>query len=194
MDFYDTVYEHICAITPVPIGDFDALWAILDKRTLKKGSYFAYQGRIEKKCGLLIKGVVRTFFRNKVGEEYIKSFGTPFSFVGGFSSLVSGQTNQISVQTIVDSIILEASYTEIIKLYQTYPSLETLGRRVAESLFVFKEAREIKLLSLTAEERYLEFREEYPTLEAIVPQYYIASYLGVTPTQLSRIRRKLLSQ
>lgn len=188
------LYQYLHTISPLSKQDFEALLVVVTPRLLKKGEYFACQGRIEKNCGILTNGVVRTFFRSAQGEEHIKSFGTRFSFVGGFSSLVSGKPNQISVQAMVDCSILTAPYADLVQLYPQRPGLETLARHVVESLFIFKETREIELLSLTAEERYLQFRKQYPQLEAIIPQYHIASYLGVTPTQLSRIRRKLLSQ
>jgi CRP-like cAMP-binding protein len=65
-----------------------------------------------------------------------------------------------------------------------------MARLLAEYLFIRKEKREIELVTLDARERYAIFRKEHPTLEQFIPQYHIASYLGITPTQLSRIRRK----
>jgi CRP-like cAMP-binding protein len=76
-------------------------------------------------------------------------------------------------------------------LYDKFPDLERVGRRLAEFYFVDKEQREIEIVLLDAEKRYQIFLQQYPGLSQLIPQYHIASYLGVTPTQLSRIRRKL---
>jgi hypothetical protein len=77
-----------------------------------------------------------------------------------------------------------------VNLYNTFPALERFARKLAESYFVLKEKREIELVLLEAGERYLIFQKEFPGLENRIPQYHIASYLGITPTQLSRIRAK----
>lgn len=73
-------------------------------------------------------------------------------------------------------------------LYKRHRCWETLGRKLAEGLYIKKEMKERLLLMNTAEERYLQFLKEFPGLEKRVPQYHIASYLGITPVSLSRIR------
>jgi CRP-like cAMP-binding protein len=84
--------------------------------------------------------------------------------------------------------LLVATYQEITKLYDQHPQVERLARILAEQFFVRKEKREIELVTLEAKERYAIFQQEHPQLEQLIPQYHIASYLGVSPTQLSRIR------
>ncbi len=84
-----------------------------------------------------------------------------------------------------------ANFADLVKLYAKFHDLESLGRKIAEFYFLEKEEKEIEMALLDADKRYLIMRERFPTLEATVPQYYIASYLGISPTQLSRIRRKL---
>ena len=70
--------------------------------------------------------------------------------------------------------------------------MEKVARRLAELYFVNKEQREIEIVLWNADERYIIFQRDYPQLEQIIPQYQIAFYLGITPTQLSRIRRKFI--
>ncbi|MCH2084086.1 MAG: Crp/Fnr family transcriptional regulator, partial [Saprospiraceae bacterium] len=72
-----------------------------------------------------------------------------------------------------------------------YQDLERLGRKIAEFYFLEKEQKEIEMALLDADKRYLILRKRFPTIENIIPQYYIASYLGISPTQLSRIRKKI---
>ena len=76
------------------------------------------------------------------------------------------------------------------KLYDSIPKIERLSRILAEHFFVDKEKREIELVMLGASEKYEIFKKEHPNLENLIPQYHIASYLGISPTQLSRIRAK----
>jgi len=73
-------------------------------------------------------------------------------------------------------------------VYSKHPALNRVGRILVEHAWIGKERRETQLIMLNASERYRAFREEYPGLEQRIPQYHIASYLGITPVQLSRIR------
>lgn len=187
----DQLYKYINSISPISEATFKVYASLFEKVELKKGTYFAKQGRVEKYFGIILDGVVRTFFTTQDGEEHIKSFGIPLTFIGGYSSLLANSKNEINVQAITNCTILKAPYIELTKLYPTHPTIETLSRRITEALFIWKEKREIQFLSLNAEKRYLQFRTDYEGLEFLIPQYYIAAYLGISPTQLSRIRRKL---
>jgi len=84
-----------------------------------------------------------------------------------------------------------ANFEEFSRLYLSCPDLERAARILAERFFVQKEQREIELVVLDADQRYRLFQQQFPQLENQITQYHIASYLGITPTQLSRIRRKL---
>ncbi len=84
--------------------------------------------------------------------------------------------------------ILEADYQQILSLYEEFPKIERLNRVMAENFFVRNEDREIGLVMLDAKERYKQFQLDYVGIENEIPQYQVASYLGISPTQLSRIR------
>jgi CRP-like cAMP-binding protein len=160
------------------------------KRLLKKDTYFAKEGDYASKLGFVSKGVMRAFFRNKSGYEYNKTFFTPPSFVAAYASITSQQKNLINIQCLTDCTLFIADFRVITALYKDYPKIESLARRLAEYKFAIKEKREIELVTLNASKRYEIFRNEYPHLENQINQYHIASYLGISPTQLSRIRRK----
>lgn len=179
--------NHITPLTPAAWDDFRAMFAPV---TLSKGEYLARQGEVATTIGILLEGIVRAFFANRDGTEYSKTFFTPPAFVGAYASLVSGQPTQICLQALTSCRLWVAEYEKLTILYDRHPSLERLARRQSEWYFVDKEQREIELVMLDAEQRYELFRQRHPDLEQRIPQYYIASYLGITPTQLSRIRAK----
>jgi CRP-like cAMP-binding protein len=170
--------------------DWEAFSQLFSASILKKGDYFARVGKVEKQMGFLTNGVIRAFFRNREGIEYNKTFFTENEFFGPYASLVTRQPNQINIQALTDCQILVADYQSVTKLYGEHRQIESMARLVAEHYFVIKEKREIELVLLQADERYKIFLQEYPNLENLIPQYHIASYLGITPTQLSRIRAK----
>ncbi len=179
---------YLDSLTVLPDADWEVLRPLFSATELPRGAYFAQEGRVENNLGFLRQGVVRAFYRSSNGTEYNKTFFSGPEFFGAYSSLVSRQPNRINVQALTDCLILKASYPDIAALFPQHRSVETLARLLAESLFLRKEKREIELVLLRADERYRRFREEHPALENLISQYHIASYLGITPTQLSRIR------
>ena len=190
----EDVKKYLNTISPISEKAFEVIFSGFEVNNLKKGDYFAKEGSYAHRFGILTEGVARAFFRNSEGAEYNKFFNVPISFIGAYSSLVTKTKNLINIQCLTDCQILVADYDRFINLYQTYPEIETLSRRLSESYFVSKEKREIELVLLDAEKRYAIFKEEYPNLEQRIPQYHIASYLGITPTQLSRIRSALVQK
>ncbi len=179
--------DRLVHFTESEMGIFVSLFS---EQHLKKNEYFAKEGKYSTKLAFLTKGVMRAFYRNKEGNEYNKTFFTNSNFAGAYSSLVTGQKNLINIQCLTACTIQVANFCKITELYNGYPKIERLARKLAENKFVIKEKREIELVTLDASKRYEIFRKEHPNLENLIPQYHIASYLGITATQLSRIRAK----
>ncbi|NHZ86031.1 MAG: cyclic nucleotide-binding domain-containing protein [Planctomycetia bacterium] len=171
-------------------SEIQILLSLFTEKKLKKNEYFAVEGGYSSKIAFIKSGVMRAFYRNNEGDEYNKTFFTNSSFIGAYSSLITGQENLINIQCLTDCVILKANYEGITNLYDSTPKFERLSRILAERFFIMKEKREIELVMLDASERYEIFKKEHPNLENLIPQYHIASYLGITPTQLSRIRAK----
>lgn len=171
-------------------SEMEIFVSLFSEKNLKKNEYLAKEGEYSTKLAFLTKGIMRAFYRNNEGNEYNKTFFTNSNFVAAYSSLVTRQKNLINIQCLIDCRIQVADFGKITKLYDDYPKIERLARILAENKFTIKEKREIELVTLEASERYKIFRKEHPKLENLIPQYHIASYLGISPTQLSRIRAK----
>jgi CRP-like cAMP-binding protein len=184
------LYKYLNSISPLQDETWRRVKGLFTEKTLAKGDYFINERQQARQIGFLTSGIIRAFYRNNEGLEYNKHFFVAHNIVGGYSSLVTSTPNKIIQQTLSECQLLVANYSEITKLYDIFPDFERVGRRLAELYFVAKEQREIEIVLLNADERYLIFRKEYPQIEQQIPQYHIASYLGITPTQLSRIRRK----
>jgi CRP-like cAMP-binding protein len=184
------LYTYLNAISPIKENAWQSLRSLFSVKSLLKGEYFITEGETAKQIGFLTSGMIRAFYRNSEGIEYNKHFFIPNTIIGGYSSLITSAPNKINQQALADCTMLVANYAQITRLYDSFPDCERLGRRLAELYFVAKEQREINIVLLDADKRYLIFKQEYPQLEQLIPQYHIASYLGITPTQLSRIRRK----
>ncbi len=160
-------------------------------RRMAKSEYFARAGEQASHIGFVVSGTFRAFYLAEDGTEYNKTFFRENTFIAAFASLVTQNESSIYIQALEDSDMLAAHYTDIVRLYDRYHALERFARRVIEIEWVNKEMREIRLVLTNAEERYKHFQQEHPGLESKIPQYHIASYLGITPVALSRIRSKL---
>lgn len=183
--------QYINKISSIKKETFEELQKYFKPIQLQKNAFFVREGEFAQQIGFLKKGIVRAFFLNPEGKEYSKQFFVAPSIIGAYSSLITKQPNKIAQQALTDCEILVADFTKIEALYDKYHDVERLGRKIAEYYFLEKEQKEIEMALLDADKRYLIMREKFPTLEIVIPQYYIASYLGISPTQLSRIRKKM---
>ena len=181
---------HIANFVDLSPQEKESFTALFTEVHLKKEDYFAVEGEFSSSLCFLIEGVMRAFYRNSSGKEYNKTFFTNSNFVAAYVSITTKQRNSINIQCLTDCSMLIADYDKITALYQKFPRIESLARRLAEYKFALKEKREIELATLDATKRYDIFREEHPGLENLINQYHIASYLSISPTQLSRIRAK----
>ncbi len=180
--------EQISKVSVLKPTELEVLIALFHPATFKKHDFFAQAGEYPKKIGFVGSGILRAFYQNAKGEQYNKTFFQKGSFLGAYSALLTGQPNRIDIQCLTDCEMMVADYRAFTQLYDSYPRIERIARKLAESFFIQKEKREIDLVTLEAKERYQIFQKEHPELGQAIPQYHIASYLGITPTQLSRIR------
>jgi len=156
--------------------------------SLHKGAIFVREGKVEKQVAFQLSGVSRTYFVSPDGKEYNKAFNLANCFIGAYTSLISGEVNKVNIQALTDCQLLIADYPSFLQLLTTYRELEAFLRKLAEAYFIQKEKRELEMVQLDASQRYDLFRKRHPGLENCISQYHIASYLSITPTQLSRIR------
>lgn len=175
------------------IPETEWLWfsSKLQRQTVRKHGHFIRSGDQARSIAFCSEGLFRFYYDLEQGEEKNKSFCGNGEFVAAFSSLLLQEPSRFHIQALEDSELWVTSYTDFVSLYERHPCWERLQRRLAERLFVKKEQREMELLLCSAEQRYRIFIREYPDLHKRIPQYHIASYLGITPVALSRIRRRM---
>jgi len=181
--FYDS-------ISPLKKETWEELMPLFHEDTLSGNQYFLRENEVARKIAFLESGVVRAFFINQEGQEYNKQFFVGPSSIGGYTSLLTGKPNLIPQQALTDCKIWSCDFKSLTNRYDQYPDLERLARKMAEYYFLEKEKKELEIVLLDASQRYKIFQTEFPTLEQLIPQYHIASYLGISATQLSRIRHQ----
>ena len=166
---------------------FDPDFAILIKE-LDKSDYFSKEGQSIGDFGFVFSGILRIFYLNDKGEEWNKHFLRENNFIA--SSISPEKKSITNIQALTETVILCIPYAELVKLSTKYKEIDIFIQKLTFSYLEQKQDREISLLSEKAMNNYLNFIENYPGLENKIQHYHIASYLGITPTQLSRLRKK----
>jgi CRP-like cAMP-binding protein len=179
------------SIMPLSEKTLSLISEIFVSDELKKGEYFIEKEQLAKEIAFLETGIVRAYYINSDGKEYNKTFFSAPSIIGSYASLISKQKNAVAQQALTNCKIWKASFHKIEKLSEDNFEIERLRRIISEGYFLSNEKKEIEMALLDADKRYLILQKEYPGIELQIPQYHIASYLGISPTQLSRIRKKM---
>lgn len=177
-------------ISPISASGMEAMLGLFSPLALAEGECLIRMGESAKYVGFLTRGIMREFFLTDKGKEFNKSFVLPGMFTGSLYDLLSAQASTASVQALSPVGLLIAPYQRCVELFERDISLERLGRKFAEQLFVQKARREYELICLSATQRYQVLLQAHPDIESLISQYHIASYLGITPVSLSRIRRQ----
>lgn len=139
----------------------------------------------------IIKGLIRYFYLTPDGKEYNKLFAVENEFVGSFSYKIPNEPCSFYAQALEGTETVALPVGLIVEAFDRHPAWERVGRLVAENMALTKELREKEFLLDPAEIRYRRFMKENPGLAQRIPQYHIASYLGITDVALSRIRKKI---
>jgi len=175
----------------IPESEWEYLVPHLVECQFEINDYLISAGDVADNFYFIIEGLVRFFYSTEDGKEFNKHFAMENGFAGSFHSLVLGAPCAFFVQALERTTTLVLPNQLLRELYDRHPCWERLGRRNAENLVLHKEAREKEFLLDSLETRYRRFLKEYPGLVDRIPQYHIASFLGVTNVALSRIRRKI---
>lgn len=136
-------------------------------------------------------GLFRSYILNEKGNEYNKQFFSENTFPASMVALLTNETSNFEIQALEDSEVIHIDFKKYRELLLKYNDLKIFQIYYLETNWLIsKEAREVDIVQKDAQERYEDFLETFPQLHARLTQYHIASHLGITPTQLSRIRKK----
>lgn len=186
----EDIAQYISRILPIDGKNLNIFLSKFTPESLKKGDYFIKEGQISRKVGFIIKGSMLCSY-NKNGEQVIDEFSLDKEFITDYNSFLTNTPADKDVICLEDTELMVISYKDLQELYAMDSAFEKVGRLIAEALFMSWQLKAKSLMLDDAEERYLKLITRRPDLPQRVPQYLIASYLGVKPETLSRIRKKL---
>jgi CRP-like cAMP-binding protein len=160
-------------------------------KRLKANTTISIVGEIPTKYYLLVSGLMRAYLSSESGKIYNKNIFYPISFVASFTALITKKPSVLTYETLTDCKVYEFDFNQLMNLCKTDLNVCVLYAKILEQVYIRYENRSLELMSLNATQRYLKLREQIHNIDDLIPQYQIASYLSITPIQLSRIRKKL---
>lgn len=165
----------------------------LELREYKKKELVLQEGQICKYAYFINSGCLRYFY-NVDGEENTAQFFFENGWYADYESFLSGSATKQNIETLEKSELLLLSSKDLHQLYIDIPKFERFGRQMAENAFLGIRHRSEMLENQTAEQRYITMMTERPKVFERIPQHYIASYLGIKPPSLSRIRKQMANK
>lgn len=160
--------------------------------TLRQGEHWLEEGQLCRYVGFIETGLVR-YYMNDDGNQKTLYFNKEGEFVSNYQSFIPRQPSNTSIQAIEDTFLQVISYENLQRLYATIREGEKLGRLAIEQVFLSSMQQLKSFYKDSPADRYQQFLRSYPDLAQRIPQYYIASYVGIKPQSLSRIRKRLVS-
>jgi CRP-like cAMP-binding protein len=162
--------------------------SILLRKTYARGENFISEGQAPRKVAFVVKGLFSQYYISEKGETIIKTFFPEKRFAASVGAMLGGSPSQFTITALEDTEVLEYDFFEFKKLVARFPDIAAFYINYMELHWIVeKEPLEISLRYDTAKKRYDDFLSTYPNLVMRLKKHHIASYLGITPTQLSRI-------
>jgi len=189
---FDLLLKHINKKVNLTENETSFLVSKLRLRTYLKGQYILQAGDISKYETFILSGTVKTFYMDDKGDEHIVAFGIEDWWVGDICSFSTQTIAEFNTQCLEQTVVAQIPYNDMEILYDEIPKLDRYFRKIVQAAYSNMSKRMVRNHSLPAKDRYLLFIETYPDIAQRVPQYMIASYLGITKEFLSTLRKKLL--
>ncbi len=188
---YDLLRAHILKRVELSDEDIGIATAFFIPKKIRHGQFLLHAGDRCKYLAFVGKGCLRQYYIDARGQEHVVQFAIEDWWISDMQSTLSGCPATYNIDALEDSELLLFERSRLDELCAKVPVFERFFRLLLEGAFVAKERRIAAAISLSAEQQYLGMIETYPKIVQRVPQHQIASYLGITPQSLSRIRKEL---
>ena len=189
----NSLLNSIQSIITLSPAEVEIIKSLFKEKTYKKGEFFLEEGRVCKHVGFVAQGLMR-FYINHDGEEKIYDFSQENEYVCNYESFLPQKPSSKIIQALEDSVVFIISYNDLQLLYKNVREGERFGRIAIEYVFLQLLQDLSSFYTETPEVRYERFLKNHADLQQRISQYHVASYVGVKPQSLSRIRKRIFGQ
>jgi CRP-like cAMP-binding protein len=184
------IINSINQMTGFTDSDLGSVLKHFETKSIKKKTNILEAGTTAKEVYFILNGCIRLFYK-KDGEDISAYFFTEKMFAGAYDSFISQKPSRHSIETLEDCEVLAISYKALQELFIEFPKMNEFVRKVLEERFVSLHELFTSQILDSPEERYLKLLKERPDIIQRIPQHQIATFLGITPVSLSRIRNRV---
>ena len=190
---YSEIRQHIEKIIPLSDKEFDEFKSILIPVEIKRKEQLIKPGMYVDTEYYVVKGCLKAFHTSETGHNSVVQFAIEDWWIGDFNAFFNDLPAKLTIESVEDSMLLGLKKSNLEELYSRIPKFERFFRIKTTNAYLSLTNRIQSGLEKDSRERYIEFCKTYPSIEQRVANYHIASYLGIKPESLSRIRRELAS-
>lgn len=182
--------NYLQRFSPLPDSDWDFFVSRLQHRVFRKKDLILAIGKVEQYVNFIDSGIIR-YFITEDDKDITFEIAFENSFATAYDSFLTRTPVRYAGETLTDTVLWSISHEHLQEMYAHTTMADRVGRLAAEELYIRKNQRQMSFLKDDAEQRYRSLMQDYPHLLQHVPLKYLASYIGITPQALSRIRAKL---
>ena len=186
MSFFRNFVSNFHTISENSFKEFKNL---IEEKELKKDHILVNLGDIPFNFYIIKSGVIRSYIIDKNGKEHTKTIYTPISTTGNLTALIKNEPSNLIYECLTNCDVLECNYNDFNDLALKHHDLTIFHYKVLERIYIREEEKILDLSMLNATQRYEKLKKKTPGIDNLINQYHIASYLNITPVQLSRVRK-----
>lgn len=188
---YELFFQNFHKKVPITGQEEETIKNFLSPKKLRKKQYLLQEGDVCKTIAFVEKGALRAYSLDETGNENIIQFALEGWTISDLYSFLTGEPATYTIDALEDSELVLISKPAHEELLKTMPAYETYTRLQITGAYLAMQKRLTSVLSLSSEERYANLTSTYPDIVQRVPQHMIASYMGLKPETLSRVRKKI---
>lgn len=190
----EPLIDYFNSLIPLNNEESQLVKELFKSRLYRKKQYILQENDVCNQFNFVVRGCLRMYKIDEKGNTHIIQFASENWWMVDIGSFHQKKSSDLSIDALEDTMVLQISYENLIKLYTSAPKFDRIFRVLIENSFVTLQNRLLQNISSTAEDRYLSFMETYSHLSNRLPQTQIASFLGITPEFLSKLKAKLLKE